>query len=35
MGKIDELLADYIRDEDLAPGISVAVIKDGNCIDKN
>lgn len=34
MGKIDELLTDYIRDEDLAPGISVAIIKDGNCVYK-
>ncbi|MBB6697409.1 serine hydrolase domain-containing protein [Clostridium algidicarnis] len=34
MGKIDELLADYMQDEDLKPGISLALIKDRKCIYK-
>lgn len=35
MGKIEELLADYIREEELTPGIALALIKDGECIYKN
>jgi CubicO group peptidase (beta-lactamase class C family) len=34
MGIIDELLDDYIRDEELTPGISLALIKDDKCIYK-
>ncbi|WP_346913185.1 serine hydrolase domain-containing protein [Clostridium sp.] len=34
MGKIDELLADYMREETVSPGISLGVMKDGNCIYK-
>ncbi|MGH4123870.1 MAG: serine hydrolase domain-containing protein [Clostridium sp.] len=34
MGKINELLADYISNEELSPGISLALIKDGECIYK-
>lgn len=34
MGKIDKLLDDYIRDEEVTPGISLALIKDGKCIYK-
>jgi len=34
MRKLDELLDDYIRDEELTPGISLALLKDGKCIYK-
>lgn len=34
MGRIDELLFDYSRDEKLSPGISLAFMKNGKCIYK-
>lgn len=34
MGRIDELLVDYIRNEEITPGISLALIKNGKCIYK-